>query len=39
MSYEEYVSYFKHLETLEKVRRTNGPNAASLPVDEKKSVT
>jgi gamma-glutamyltranspeptidase len=39
MSYEESVSYFKHLENLEKIRRTNSPNPSSLPVDEKKSVT
>jgi hypothetical protein len=26
MSYEESVSYFKCLENLEKIRRTNGPN-------------
>jgi hypothetical protein len=25
MSYEEYVSYFKRLENLEKIRRTNVP--------------
>jgi hypothetical protein len=31
------VSYFKHLENLEKIRRTNGPNPSSLPVDNKKS--
>jgi hypothetical protein len=35
MSYEEYVSYFKRLENLEKIRRTNGPNPSSLPVDNK----
>jgi hypothetical protein len=39
MTYEESVSYFKHLENLEKIRRTNGPNPSSLPVDNKKSVT
>jgi hypothetical protein len=39
MSYEESVSYFKHLENLEKTRRTNGPNPSSLPVDIQKSVT
>jgi hypothetical protein len=39
MSYGESVSYFKRLETLEKIRRTNGPNPSSLPVDNKKSVT
>jgi hypothetical protein len=31
MSYEESVSYFKRLENLEKIRRTNGPNPSSLP--------
>jgi hypothetical protein len=35
MSYEESLSYFKHLENLEKIRRTNGPNPSSLPVDNK----
>jgi hypothetical protein len=39
MSYEESVSYFKHLENLENIRRTNGPNPSSLPVDNKKYVT
>jgi hypothetical protein len=39
MSYEEYVSYFKRLENLEKIRFTNAPNPSSLPVDNKKSVT
>jgi hypothetical protein len=39
MSYEESVSYFKHLENLEKIRCTNGPNPSSLPVDNKKSVS
>jgi hypothetical protein len=39
ISYEESVSYFKRLENLEKIRRTNGPNHSSLPVDNKKSVT
>jgi hypothetical protein len=39
MSYEESVSYFKRLENLEKIRRTNGSNPSSLPVDNKKSVT
>jgi hypothetical protein len=33
MSHEESVSYFKRLENLEKIRRTNGPNPSSLPVD------
>jgi hypothetical protein len=37
MTYEESVSYFKHLENLEKIRRTNGPNPSSLPVDNKKT--
>jgi hypothetical protein len=35
MTYEESVSYFKRLENLEKIRRTNGPNPSSLPVDKK----
>jgi hypothetical protein len=39
MTYEESVSIFKHLENLEKIKRTNGPNPSSLPVDYKKSVT
>jgi hypothetical protein len=39
MTYEKSVSYFKRLENLEKIRRTNGPNPSSLPVDNKKSVT
>jgi hypothetical protein len=30
MSYEESVSYFKCLEKLEKIRRTNSPNPSSL---------
>jgi hypothetical protein len=33
------VSYFKHLENLEKIRRTNGPNPSSIPVDNNKPVT
>jgi hypothetical protein len=37
--YEELVSYFKHLENLEKIRRTNGPNPFSLPVYSKKRVS
>jgi hypothetical protein len=32
---EESVSYFKHLESLEKIRQTHGPNDASLPLDNK----
>jgi hypothetical protein len=39
MTYEESVSYFKRLENLEKIRRTNGPNPSSLPVDNKKTVS
>jgi hypothetical protein len=35
---EESFSYFKRLENLEKIRRTNGPNPSSLPLDNKKSV-
>jgi hypothetical protein len=35
MSHEESVSYFKCLENLEKIKRTNGPNPSSLPVDNK----
>jgi hypothetical protein len=30
MTYEESVSYFKHLENLDKIRRTNSPNPSSL---------
>jgi hypothetical protein len=36
MSYEETVSSFEHLENLEKISHTNGPNLSSLPVDNKK---
>jgi hypothetical protein len=36
MSYEESVSYFKLLENFENIRRINGPNPSSLPVDNKK---
>jgi hypothetical protein len=36
MSYEKSVSYFKRLENMEKVRRTNGSSLATLPVDNKK---
>jgi hypothetical protein len=39
MSFEESVSYFKHLENLEKIRRTNGPNPSSLQVDNKKRLS
>jgi hypothetical protein len=38
MTCEESVSYFKRLENLEKIRRTNGPNPSSPPLDNKKSV-
>jgi hypothetical protein len=37
-SYEESVSYFRRLENLEKIRRTNGPNPSSLPVDNDKKM-
>jgi hypothetical protein len=36
MSYEESVAYFKRLENLEKIKKTNG--MAPLPVDNKKTV-
>jgi hypothetical protein len=39
ISYEESVSYFKRLENLEKIRRTNGPNPASLEEDNNKRVS
>jgi hypothetical protein len=39
MSYQESVSNFKRLENLEKVKRTNGLNLSSLPVDNKKHVS
>jgi hypothetical protein len=39
MTYEESVSYFKHLESLEKIKQINGPNPSSLPVDNKKIVS
>jgi hypothetical protein len=35
MAYEESVSYFKRVEKLEKIRRTNGYNPSPLPVDRK----
>jgi hypothetical protein len=35
MTYDESVSYFKRLDNLENIRRTNGPNPSSLPVDNK----
>jgi hypothetical protein len=39
MTYEESMSYFKRLEKLEKIRRTNGPNPSSLPVESKKTAS
>jgi hypothetical protein len=39
MSYEEDTSYFKRLDNMKKIRRTNCPNPSSLSVDHKKSVT
>jgi hypothetical protein len=39
ISYEESVSYFKLLENLEKIRRTNGPNPSSLSVDNQKRIS
>jgi hypothetical protein len=37
--YAESVPYFKRLDSLEKIRRTNGLNTSSLPIDNKKYVT
>jgi hypothetical protein len=34
--HQKCVAYFKRLKNLEKIRRTNGPNPLSLPVDNKK---
>jgi hypothetical protein len=40
MSYEESVSYFKRLENLEKISRSNGPSSATLPqIDIKKRIS
>jgi hypothetical protein len=39
MSCDESVSYFKRLENLKKMRRTNGPNPSSIPVDNKTAVS
>jgi hypothetical protein len=39
MSHEESISHFKRLENLEKIKRTNGPSPASIPADNKNSVT
>jgi hypothetical protein len=38
ISHEKSLSYFKHLENLEKIRRTNSPNPSSLPEKIKKTV-
>jgi hypothetical protein len=38
MSYEKSVPYFKHLENLEKIGRTNSPIPSSLSVDNKEFV-
>jgi hypothetical protein len=35
MCYDKSVSYFNHLQNLENIRRTNGTNPSSLPVDNK----
>jgi hypothetical protein len=37
--YGESVSYFHHLENLEKIRHINSPGLATLPVDSKKIVS
>jgi hypothetical protein len=37
MSYEKPVSYFKSLENLKKIRLTNCPGPATLPVDDKRT--
>jgi hypothetical protein len=39
MTYEESVSYFKRLENLEKIRRTNAPNPFLIPVVNKKRIS
>jgi hypothetical protein len=39
MSYEEPVSYFKYLGNSEKIRHTNSPVTATLPLDNKKRVS
>jgi hypothetical protein len=39
MSNEESVSYFNRLGKLEKIRRTDGPSPATLPVDNEKRVS
>jgi hypothetical protein len=39
ISYEESVSYFKHLENQEMIRCINGLGTDTLPVDNKKRVS
>jgi hypothetical protein len=39
LSCGESISWFKRLENLEKIKRTNGPGPANLTVDNKKCVT
>jgi hypothetical protein len=39
MTYEKSVSYFKRIENLENIRSMNGSKTASIPVDNKKSVS
>jgi hypothetical protein len=39
MSYEESVSYFKCLENLEKIRCINSPGPATIPVDDKNTLS
>jgi hypothetical protein len=39
LSHKQSVSYFKRLENLEKIRRTNSLNLASLPINDKKRVS
>jgi hypothetical protein len=39
MNYEEAISYFKHLENLEKICLTNGPAPNTTTEDNKKPVT
>jgi hypothetical protein len=39
ISYAKSVSYLMRLENLEKIRRTNGLNPSSLPVDNNKLVS
>jgi hypothetical protein len=39
ISHEVSVSHFKHLENLEKIRHTNVPGPAKLPVESEKAVS